>query len=130
MAAPLGTQQPQERASCVVERATLPDPLVALCEQGYTVVGPTVRDGGIVYDEIGTMADLPCGWTAKQEAGTYRLERREDDAVFGYAVGSHSGSVFSSRPFSALHASATSDFTVDADQGAGAQVGPPRGPLM
>jgi ferredoxin len=30
------------------------------------------------------------GWTDVQDAGRYRLERRDDDARFGYAVGPHS----------------------------------------
>jgi ferredoxin len=49
-----------------------------------------VRDGAIVYEELETAADLPTGWGDEQEAGRYRLIRRNDDAVFGYAVGPHS----------------------------------------
>jgi sulfhydrogenase subunit beta (sulfur reductase) len=59
----------------------------ALRGRGYTVIGPTVRDRAIVYEEIGGIDDLPAGWTDHQDGGTYRLERREDDALFGYAVG-------------------------------------------
>jgi ferredoxin len=62
----------------------------ALQVRGYTVLGPSVRDGAIVYDELGSASELPVGWTDRQEAGTYRLERRDDDARFGYAVGPHS----------------------------------------
>ena len=62
----------------------------ALLEAGYRVLGPTVRDGAIVLDEISSAAELPHGWTAAQEAATYRLERRPDEAVFGWAVGPHS----------------------------------------
>jgi ferredoxin len=62
----------------------------ALRDRGYRVLGPTVRDGAIVYDELESAGDLPIGWTDRQEAGTYRLERRGDDARFGYAVGPHS----------------------------------------
>ena len=58
--------------------------------RGYTVVGPTVRDGAIVYEELESAAELPIGWTDRQEAGTYRLERRADEACFGFAVGPHS----------------------------------------
>jgi ferredoxin len=61
-----------------------------LVEAGYRVVGPTVRDGAIVLDEIASADDLPHGWTASQDAATYRLERRGDGAVFGWAVGPHS----------------------------------------
>ena len=35
-------------------------------------------------------ADLPIGWTDEQDGGRYRLARRDDEALFGYAVGPHS----------------------------------------
>jgi sulfhydrogenase subunit beta (sulfur reductase) len=57
---------------------------------GYTVIGPTRQDDAIVYDEVEGIADLPRGWTDHHEPGVYRLERRDDDAVFGYVVGPRS----------------------------------------
>jgi len=64
--------------------------LEALVERGYRLIGPTVADGAIVYEEIRSTADLPAGWTDEQDAGTYRISRRDDDALFGYAVGPQS----------------------------------------
>lgn len=61
--------------------------LTALHEKGYRVIGPTVRDDAIVYDDIAATADLPVGWTDQQGGGTYRLTERDDDALFGYNVG-------------------------------------------
>ena len=61
-----------------------------LKEQGYRVVGPAVRDGAIAYDDIASPEDLPRGWTDEQAPGHYRLKRRDDAALFGYAVGAHS----------------------------------------
>jgi ferredoxin len=62
------------------------DALVAgLAERGYRVVGPVVRDGAIVYEDIAAAAALPAGWTEEQEAATYRLVRRDDPAVFAFA---------------------------------------------
>lgn len=66
----------------------------ALAARGYTCVGPTVRDGAIVYDELTRADDLPRGWTDRQAPGEYRLERRDDDAFFGYVVGPHSWKQF------------------------------------
>jgi sulfhydrogenase subunit beta (sulfur reductase) len=85
-----------ERATvtAVVEPVALDDLIASLRSRGFRVLGPTVRDGAIVYDELERAADLPVGWTDRQEAGTYRLERREDDARFGYAVGPHSWKQF------------------------------------
>ena len=66
--------------------------LDALIKRGYQVLGPTVRDGAIVYDELKFAADLPVGWTDEQEAGRYRLRRRNDndETRFGYVVGPQS----------------------------------------
>ncbi len=61
-----------------------------LRERGFRVVGPTVRDGAIVLDEIRSADALPWGTTATQDAARYRLEPRADGAVFGWAVGPHS----------------------------------------
>ncbi len=65
--------------------------LISLLEdQGYRVVGPTVDQQAIVYDEIHGVDDLPAGWTEVQAPGRYRLQRRDDEALFGYVVGPHS----------------------------------------
>jgi len=74
----------------VIERSDFDALFGALTNHGYTIVGPTVRDRAIVYDEIRGTADLPVGWTDEQDGGRYRLRRRDDEALFGYAVGPHS----------------------------------------
>ena len=79
---------------CIVEVAHLQDLFDILVRGGYTVVGPTLRDGAIVYDQIASTADLPVGWTDEQDGGTYRVRRRGDAALFGYAVGPHSWKKF------------------------------------
>ncbi|WP_437944174.1 4Fe-4S dicluster domain-containing protein [Sorangium sp. So ce281] len=77
------------------DRAVLGRPGIAallqgLREEGYRLIGPTLRGGAIVYDEIQGAEELPAGWTEQQEAGRYRLARRADEALFGYAVGPRS----------------------------------------
>lgn len=57
---------------------------------GYTLIGPTVRDGAIVQGEIRGAEELPIGWSEVQEAGRYRLVRRDDEAWFGFSVGPRS----------------------------------------
>src|SRR5215469_12997896 len=81
-------------ATAVVGVEALDDLIGALRGRGFRVLGPTVRDGAIVYDEVDSAAELPVGWTDRQEAATYRLERRDDEARFGYAVGPHSWKQF------------------------------------
>jgi len=53
----------------------------------YRVIAPTVRDGAIVYEEIEAADELPVGWRERQAPGEYRLERRDDEARFGFTVG-------------------------------------------
>jgi ferredoxin len=74
----------------LLARERFPALLQVLCDRGYTLCGPTVRDGAIVYAEIGSAEDFPLGWTDKHDAGHYRLQRRSDQALFGYVVGPHS----------------------------------------
>jgi sulfhydrogenase subunit beta (sulfur reductase) len=76
--------------SLVVEAHELDVLFDVLRQRGYGLVGPTVRDGAIVLDEIERAADLPVGWSDEQDGGRYRLLRREDGALFGYAAGPHS----------------------------------------
>lgn len=56
----------------------------------YTIIGPTIDQQAIVYDQLESIDDLPCGWTDQQGPGEYRLTPRDDDALFGYVVGPHS----------------------------------------
>ena len=49
--------------------------LDSLTTRGYTVFGPTVRDGAIVYDEIAGLNDLPAGVdrpTGRRHLSTHR----------------------------------------------------------
>jgi ferredoxin len=78
----------------VIEPGALEALVAALRERGYRVLGPTVSGGAIVYDELESADELPAGWTDVQEPGSYRLERRDDEARFGYAVGPHSWKQF------------------------------------
>lgn len=70
----------------------------ALAAKGYKLFGPTVRDGAIVYDEVAADTDLPVGWTDEQDGGIYRLKKRDDKAIFGFAVGPHSWKKFLHPP--------------------------------
>jgi ferredoxin len=80
----------EARARAVIDRSGLDQLLVVLKQRGHTVIGPTIRDGAIVYEEIASSADLPEGWTDEQEGGFYRLKRRADRSLFGFNVGPNS----------------------------------------
>jgi ferredoxin len=74
----------------VIDRAAFDGLLEALRRRDYELVGPTIEQSAIVHGEIRSSEDLPVGWTEDQEGGTYRLHRRDDKALFGYAVGPQS----------------------------------------
>jgi sulfhydrogenase subunit beta (sulfur reductase) len=86
----------------IIGKMQLQAMLDLLVSRDYEVFGPTVQDGAIVYSRISCLDELPRGWTARQEAGTYRLEKRKDDACFGYAVGPHSWKQFLHPPVERL----------------------------
>lgn len=69
-----------------------------LKQDGYTVVGPTERDGAIVYERLESVRDLPAGRRDHQGPASYRLSDREDQALFGYVVGPHSWKKFLHPP--------------------------------
>src|SRR6476661_422736 len=85
-----------------MERESLDSLLGVLQARGFTVIGPTVRDGAIVLDRIEEMADLPRGLSDEQDGGTYRLVDRDDDALFGYVAGPRSWKHFLHPPRIAL----------------------------
>ena len=76
--------------------------LEGLRRRGFRLIGPTLRDQAIVYDDIESVDDLPRGWTDEQDGGSYRLARRDDDALFGYAVGPQSWKRFLYPPTTRL----------------------------
>jgi ferredoxin len=81
-----------------LEREQLQQMFDVLAGKGYQLLGPTVRDGAIVYDELTASSDLPTGWTDEQDGGAYRLKKRADETVFGFVVGPHSWKKFLHPP--------------------------------
>ena len=79
-----------ENTPKVIDVGGLGSLVKALILRGYEVIGPTVRDNAVVFDNIESSEELPAGWTDEQAPGHYRLKRREDKAIFGYAVGPQS----------------------------------------
>jgi len=53
----------------------------AIRRRGFRLVGPALRDGAICYGDLASAAVLPAGWTGEQDAGAYRLRRRDDAYV-------------------------------------------------
>jgi ferredoxin len=70
----------------------------ALCAEGYDTIGPRLVDGALAYGRIASVADLPRGWTEVQSPGRYRIERRSDEALFGFTVPGMSWKTFLHPP--------------------------------
>ncbi|MEV1120907.1 4Fe-4S dicluster domain-containing protein [Actinosynnema sp. NPDC049800] len=94
--------------SAVLDLAGLDALIAELRFQGYTVVGPVLRDDAITLAELDTADDLPAGWGVETGPGHYRVRRRDDDAVFGHSAGPQSWKTF-------LHPSHRTLLTADDD---------------
>lgn len=87
MTLPGNSSTPSPGEQVVIPKKALQAVFQALQESGYILVGPTLGESAIVYEPITSIDELPIGWTERQEAGRYRLEKRADQAYFGYVVG-------------------------------------------
>jgi ferredoxin len=113
----------------LMEAAALEALFASLDEAGYRVIGPTVRDGAIVLDELAVVGDLPFGWGVQLEPGGYRLRRRDDTAAFGHSAGPGSWKQFLHPPREKLWSArlAEGGFAIDqGGSGSGRDPEPPR----
>jgi len=62
------------------------------------LIGPKLKDGAIIYDELESPEQMPRGLVDRQSPGQYYLENRQDQALFGYAVGPTSWKRFLDPP--------------------------------
>jgi ferredoxin len=62
------------------------------------VLGPQLRDGAVVLDEIDSIADLPRGVAEEQQPGHYRLTHTGDGRYFAQTVGPQSWKKFLHPP--------------------------------
>ncbi|WP_374120026.1 hypothetical protein [Streptomyces sp. LS1784] len=46
--------------------------VAALRQRGFTVIGPTVRDGAIVLAELASAGELPYGWGVEAESAVWQ----------------------------------------------------------
>jgi Fe-S-cluster-containing hydrogenase component 2 len=91
----MGQQETFANAAPLWMEASELDHLILLLKgEGFTVVGPRLDQGAIVYGEIERASDLPRGWSDDQEPGKYRLEQTGGEAFFEYNVGPQSWKQF------------------------------------
>ncbi len=101
--------QADDRRSCFLAIDQFARLFDVLHSRGYEIIGPTIDQEAIVYDRLNSIDDLPRGWTDIQEPGKYRLEERDDQALFGYNVGPQSWKKNLFPPFSTLSKATKSD---------------------
>jgi len=65
----------------------LQDFLKNLQTAGYTCIGPQIRDGAIIYDELNSVAQLPRGISDEQQPGSYSLINNNTSKFFDWANG-------------------------------------------
>jgi ferredoxin len=87
-----------QNGALLLEAAGLGPLHAALREAGYRVIGPTVRDGAIILDELRSAGDLPFGWGVSLQPGGYRIRPRDDGAAFGHSAGPQSWKQFLHPP--------------------------------
>ncbi len=106
----MNAQRPVIGSAVRIHRNALQALISGMEQRGYEVLGPTLHDSAISYGPIHAIEDLPEGWTSEQTPGSYRLTRRTDGALFGYATGPKSLKNF-------LHPSEIKLFTAERTDG-------------
>jgi len=76
--------------------------LARLRKLGYETIGPSVRDGSLVYAPVETLSDLPRGYTSEQDGGRFRLVYSGHSRCFDITPGPHTWKQFLFPPRSGL----------------------------
>lgn len=59
----------------------------SLIDHGYDCIGPQVRDGAIVFDQLNSVDQMPQGKHDRQAPGSYRLTQSSSSDYFAWANG-------------------------------------------
>ncbi len=81
------TRDAAPTSTAFLERADLDRLIQAMRADGRQVIGPTVRDGAVILDEIATADELPTGVRESQAPGRYRLGEGRQGRTFDFTVG-------------------------------------------
>lgn len=65
----------------------LQDLIEAIQQTGLVCIGPQVRDGAIVYENLTHAKQLPWGIRDQQSPGQYRLEKTDEEKAFSFSNG-------------------------------------------
>ena len=90
---------PPVSAHITLSKSALTRVFENLRSAGFTLVGPRVRDGAIVLEQLQRPEDLPLGWTDEQSPGSYRLRRSSSSGrYFDYNCGPQSWKKYFNPP--------------------------------
>jgi sulfhydrogenase subunit beta (sulfur reductase) len=71
-------------------KTALDELMTLLWGDGFKVLGPVARDGGVTFEEVRKTTDLPVGMREIQEPGRYRLSAGGAAEIFGVVNGAGS----------------------------------------
>jgi formate hydrogenlyase subunit 6/NADH:ubiquinone oxidoreductase subunit I len=77
-----------------IKKEELDTLLSVLRRRGYQTVGPFIKDEVLQYGPIENLADLPKGYSSKQEKGRYRLQQGNHARYFDITHGAQSWKQF------------------------------------
>jgi sulfhydrogenase subunit beta (sulfur reductase) len=96
----VNSTEKEKPAARIIDRSQIDALLAILQKRGYSVIGPRVHEGAITYKPIASSTDLPIGWKEDQHAASYRLTKRNDEALFGFNTTPQSWKQFLHPPVS------------------------------
>ena len=99
----------------IVDRVGIDALISLLIEDGYSVIGPTLREGVMKYEPVESTTDFPVGIGDDQSPGSYRTVDREVGRLFGYVVGSDSWKRFLHPPVSVVWKGVRSEAGVESE---------------
>lgn len=73
--------------SVYLPKSAFPEFFSVLQQEGYQIVGPQVKDGAIVYNQLSDVDQLPFNYTDDQQAGTYQIADTKSGKYFSWANG-------------------------------------------
>src|SRR5215469_12999474 len=78
------------RLSLTMGKAALDELIALLWREEFMVLGPVASEGGVSFQEVRSVVDMPVGMREEQEAGRYRLVAAVAGEIFGVVNGAGS----------------------------------------
>ena len=86
----MAASTPNDSRAHILAHAHFPQLFEVLKAAGFRILGPTVRQGAVQWDELSSPEELPLGWRDHQSPGHYQLEPDEHHRFFNVVHGPQS----------------------------------------